>query len=360
MNSLEAFSATYRDAREKFVSAASRAGAKLESARHPERGPDGEELSTDVAWIGSRNPEGVLVTISGTHGAEGFAGSAAQVDWLSRGESARLPAGISALLIHAINPYGFAWLRRVTHENVDLNRNWVDFTQPLPENRHYDALASEICPADWLGEGRKRGDGKLTEFAATHGKAAWQHAISGGQYRHPQGIFYGGSAPTWSRRTQTAIFAEYLRMSARVGIIDFHTGLGPWGLGERIVTPPRASAEFARAARWYGASVVSPRDGSSSSAPIVGDGLSASGELLRDAQVTGMALEFGTLPVEEVLDAVRADAWLHTYGDPRSPQGRAIKAQVRAAFFGDADDWKGMILGQALLASRQALAGLTD
>lgn len=58
-----------------------------------------------------------------------------------------------------------------------------------------------------------------------------------------------------------------------------------------------------------------------------------------------------------MLDAVRADAWLHAHGDPSSPEGHAIKAQVRNAVFGDADDWKGMVAGQSLLAIRQALKG---
>ena len=40
-------------------------------------------------------------------------------------------------------------------------------------------------------------------------------------------------------------------------------------------------------------------------------------------------------------------------------EGQAIKALVRAAFYGDADDWKGMVAGQSLAACRQAIAGLT-
>lgn len=360
MSFLDAFSGTYREAREKFVAAAVDAGAALERIPHPIEGPDGESLSTDIAWLGTRAGEAAMVAISATHGAEGFAGSAAQVDWLSRGEARRLPEGVGVLLIHAINPYGFAWLRRVTHENVDLNRNWIDFATTPPSNPRYDELASAICPEDWLGEGRKHADLELAEFARRHGKSALQQALSGGQFSHPTGIFYGGSAPTWSRKTQAAILTEYLTNVSRIGVIDFHTGLGPWGLGERIATPPRGSAEFARAARWYGAGVVSPRDGSSSSAPIVGDGLSAISELLPRSELTSMALEFGTLPVEQVLDAVRADAWLHAHGDPKSPAGQRIKKQVRDAFFGDSPDWKGMILGQSLLAMRQALCGLTQ
>ena len=48
MNSLESFSATYSEARAKFLAAASRAGGTLETISHPERGPDGGSLSTGV------------------------------------------------------------------------------------------------------------------------------------------------------------------------------------------------------------------------------------------------------------------------------------------------------------------------
>jgi hypothetical protein len=359
MSRLESFSVSYREARDKFVAAVSRAGGQLERSIHPERGPDGGDLSTEIAWFGPRDAHNVLVTISGTHGVEGFAGSGAQVDWLQRDEAARLPSGVAALLIHAINPYGFAWLRRVTHENVDLNRNWMDFAQPLPENRAYDELASSVCPAEWTEAARLATGKVLLEYAARHGQAALQHAVSGGQFRHPAGLFYGGDAPTWSRQVQTQIFSTYLKTAQKVAIIDFHTGLGPWGLGERIVSDPRGSAGFDRAARWYGKTVTSPFDGTSTSAPIAGDGLSASPALLPHAEVTGMALEFGTVPVLEVLDALRADAWLHSHGDPASDIGRTIKTQIRSAFYDDTPDWKGMIAGQALLACRQAIAGLT-
>jgi hypothetical protein len=359
MNSADGFSATYAKARARFRDAATAAGARLEAVSHPERGRDGEDLATDVAWIGPPDADRVLVTISGTHGAEGFCGSGAQVDWLVRGEASRLPAGVAALMIHAINPYGFSWLRRVTHENIDLNRNWVDFDAPLPENPGYDAIAQAATPNAWTPEAQSRSASELGAFRAAQGPAAFQQAISGGQYRHPTGLFYGGAAPSWSRRTQTAIFAEYLGRAARVGIIDYHTGLGPWGYGERIVTDAPGSAGYARAAAWYGAAITSPSGGTSTSAPITGDGLEAAPRLLPHAEVTGMAIEVGTLSLTEVLLALRADAWLHAHGDPLSPEAAPIKAQVRAAFYGDADDWKGMVVGQSLLAIRQAIGGLT-
>jgi hypothetical protein len=358
MNAAESFSADYGEARAKFRAAVAAAGGAMETFTHPELGRRGETLTTDVAWFGPRESERVIVTISATHGVEGFCGSGAQVDWLARGEAARLPPSVGALVIHAINPYGFSWLRRVTHENVDLNRNWVDFTGPLQANPGYDTLAEAAVPGEWTPQSRAWSAQILGAYLKTHGPAGLQHALSGGQYNHPAGIFYGGAGPTWSRRTQTAIFAEYLRQARRVAIIDYHTGLGPWGYGERIITDPPASEGFARARALFGAAVTSPSDGSSTSAPITGDGLAAAPPLLPHAEVVGMAIEFGTLSLDDVVLALRADAWLHAYGDPTSSEATPIKAAIRSAFYGDADDWKGMVAGQSLLATRQAVAGL--
>src|SRR5579872_1515592 len=198
MNSADSFSASYAEARGKFREAAAAAGGAMAVFANPNRAPDGADLSTDVAWFGPRNAERVLVSVSGTHGVEGFCGSGAQVDWLRRGEAASLPAGVAVLVVHAINPYGFAWLRRVTEENVDLNRNWIDFAEPVPENPGYDELAAAAVPDTWTEESRRATARTLRAYAETHGPMALQQALSGGQYRHPAGVFYGGDAPTWA------------------------------------------------------------------------------------------------------------------------------------------------------------------
>jgi hypothetical protein len=359
MNSADSFAADYIGARTKFRSVVRETEGASESVTHPERGPEGGDLSTDIAWFGPRSAPSVLVMISATHGVEGFCGSGAQVDWLRRGEASRLPAGVAVLMIHAINPFGFAWLRRVTEDNVDLNRNWIDFTSPLPPNPGYDRLSHAICPSEWSDEARSASDRVLSDYAAEHGFPALQQAITGGQYAHPTGLFYGGAGASWSRRTQTAILREHLTQAGRVAMIDYHTGLGPWGYGEQILTDRRGSPAFARATGWWGAAITCPADGTSTSADITGDGLGALCALLPHAEVTGMALEVGTRSIVEMLDALRADAWLHAHGEPDSPRGRAIKAQVREAFYGDADDWKGMVAGQSLLVTRQAIKGLS-
>ncbi|HEY5810237.1 MAG TPA: DUF2817 domain-containing protein, partial [Povalibacter sp.] len=93
-------------------------------------------------------------------------------------------------------------------------------------------------------------------------------------------------------------------------------------------------------------------------AKIAGDWLSAAPGLLSNATVTGIAIEFGTIPPLAVLDALRADNWLHMQGNPGGPDAPAIKWQILSAFYTDDDVWRGMVLGQSLLACRQAVAGL--
>jgi hypothetical protein len=348
----------YSSARARFLAAARAARATVESIDHPDKGPAGEVLATDLAWIGPRNAPAVLLMVSATHGVEGHCGSGAQSAWLERDEATRLPADVAVLLVHAINPHGFAWSRRVTEGNVDLNRNWIDFAAPLPENAGYDALSDVISPTRWDDARKRAYADAVNAYRAAHGEAAFIKALSGGQYRHAYGIFFGGTAPVWSRRTLTNIFATMLGQAAHIGIIDFHTGLGPNGYGEPIISARRGSAIADRAIARHGLRAIPIGGPESASAELSGDWLAAAPALLPGAEVTGIALEFGTVPTAAVIDALRADAWLHCHGDPHSPQGKAIKAQMLAAFYGDNDHWRGMVEGQSLIAARQAVAGL--
>lgn len=358
MNSLDSFSADYGEAREKFRAAAMAAGARLEERPHPLTGPRGEPLSVDAAWIGPASAERVLVTFSAVHGVEGFCGSGAQVDWLRRGEGASLPTGVAVLHVHSVNPWGFAWLRRTTEENVDLNRNWVSFDQPLPANPEYAKLRAALNPTDWSAETQAATRALLGAYAKANGDAALAQAAAGGQYVDPAGIFYGGAAPVWARRNLSELLADRLSQARRVAVLDFHTGLGPWGYGEPIVIEGPGDPRFQRARNWMGAAVTSVSGGDATSADVSGDVLAGVPQLLAHAEVTCVALEVGTVAPAKVLNAVRADNWLHNHGDPHGLEAHAIKSEIRAAFYGDAADWKGMVAGQALAASRQLLAGL--
>jgi len=141
------FSDTYFEARTRFVDA-----TKVLSYRSSYSGPEDQPLSTEVAYLGDPDADSLLVSIAGTHGVEGYCGSAAQLSLLQSELADSLGGSVGILLIHALNAHGFAWDRRVTAEGCDLNRNFVDFTKPLPENPGYDELADHLVPSDLSAE----------------------------------------------------------------------------------------------------------------------------------------------------------------------------------------------------------------
>ncbi|CAE7494628.1 unnamed protein product, partial [Symbiodinium sp. CCMP2456] len=250
------FARSYAEARNAFLEAARAAGGTLESLAHPLQGPEGEALATDLAWFGPRDAERLLITLSATHGVEGYCGSGVQTGTLRSGRHKDLPDGVAMLAIHAINPHGFAWSRRVTEDNVDLNRNFADFAAPLPENPGYEALHEVICPPTWDQETIERTFAELMAYAEAHSLASLQQAVSGGQYRHTDGLFFGGQQPTWSHRTLARVLRAQGARARKIAVIDYHTGLGPFGHGERICPHPAGSPGRARAEAWFGGDIT--------------------------------------------------------------------------------------------------------
>ena len=354
------FPSSFAAGRGRFRNAASAVGAVLESYPNPEKGPDGEALSTDTAWLGPKDAGRLFFAMAGTHGAEGFCGSGIETGWLESGLFARLPADTAVLLVHAINPYGFAWVRRVNEDNIDLNRNFVDHRKPRPDNPGYRALREAICPEEWTPESEGRNRARFLAYAGEHGAMALQAAITQGQYIDDEGVFYGGEAASWSNRTMRAILAPHADHVRKIAFIDLHTGLGPYGYGEIISNHMGDDPGGARVRDWYGTEATSTDDGSSTSAVISGDTQIGLAESLPNAEATGITLEYGTLPLEDMLHAVRADNWVHVHGDLSSAQGKEIKAQIRAAFYPDKDDWKKMVFDRAVDVAERTMQGLTQ
>lgn len=355
------FAQTYAEARAGFLAAADAAGLDVHAHPHPLLGRDGEALAMDVARAGPADADAVLIVSSACHGVEGFCGSGVQRALLADAGFLRdaQQAGVAVLYVHGLNPWGFSWWRRTTQENVDLNRNFHDFHHPdaLPANPGYDELATALVPTEWPSPAA---DARLAAFAAAHGERALQAAVTGGQYTHPEGLFYGGRAPTWSQQTLRQVLQDHGRHCRRLAWIDLHTGLGPSGHGERIFAGANDAATVARARAWWGDDVTSVYDGSSSSAPLTGLMWLAAAQECPQARYTGIALEYGTVPVADVIHALRADQWLENHPEAGASRREAIKRQTRDAFYTDTAAWKARIVEQGLAAARQAVAGLAQ
>ena len=360
MPNIHCFASDYSEAREKFLAAARLAGASMHRYDNPTKGPLGEELSTDVAWLGPDDASKIIVTISSTHGVEGFCGSGFQADWLASIGAAGLPRDTAALWVHAINPYGFAWTRRVTEEGNDLNRNYVDHSKPYPVNEGYLEIADFLVPRDISEDGIKAAEAKLAEYRRKVGDIAYYRAVSGGQYSHPDGMFFGGGGPSWSNRTLHATADTFLKGRSDVAVIDFHTGLGPYGYGEPITHFDIDTPASRRVRAFWGESVTESKRGQTASQARDGLGHYGLSRILAEPQtrLTMCTLEYGTFDRESGQKAFRADHWLHKYGDPLGKDAAPVRAAMRRQFYPDTDDWKEAVLFRGHQIVRQAIAGV--
>lgn len=345
----------YVTSRGAVLDAAAAHGATFSRHLHPLRGPSGEELSTDVARIGP--PPGaaraVVLATSGTHGVEGHAGTGLQLLMLADPRLRDLPDDVAFVVVHALNPYGMAWSRRVDHENIDVNRNFVDFDD-TPENPLYwdiDPVMNpvELDPADesWQQE--------VWDFIGRVGAMEGFVALSGGQYRKATGMQYGGQAPSWSRRTIEAIWLEHVVGSELAINLDIHTGLGPRNVLTLFQTANADEPAGRLAAEWFPS--VSRYDRTSQDGQLqrglLGPGLHA---ITPDGVLgTTLTVEFGTDTEAVVLGAMRADNWLHAHGDPSSALGERIRARSRDAFFLPDETWRTAVAEDGMAIYHQAL-----
>jgi len=319
----------------------------------PGEGPEGEALFTDSVWLGSDDAEAVLIVIAGTHGVEGFAGSAIQLDYLRLLQQGHIqqPENVALLFVHALTPWGYAWCRRCDADGVDLNRNAVDFSAALPINDGYRHLKSAL----WADDSALRRSA-LQEYERNHGRRALEIAVSGGQYLDPEGPFYGGQTPAHGRLVCEDLIERYALAKRRLGVIDLHTGLGPYGYGELICDHPLDSGAAELAARWYGDAVTLPLAGTSSSVPKTGL-LDYLWHAVMGDSGCYVTLEFGSYSTEQLFDTLLRDHKLWAGKD--NDAERIAHRQVMNRHFCPADPaWRELVLFRGRQVIGQALTGL--
>ncbi|MEP6968915.1 MAG: DUF2817 domain-containing protein, partial [Betaproteobacteria bacterium] len=166
---------SYQQLRHLFLAAAQKIQARLHHYPHPLKGMQGEELFTDVAIVAKPGTTKWLVSVSGTHGVEGFYGSMCQTGYLDHLAQTGRDESIGILMVHLINPWGTSWQRRVNEDNIDLNRNYLDYARPVPQNAAYEELHHLFTKECATGEARAKSEAqweaKLQEVGATELKS---------------------------------------------------------------------------------------------------------------------------------------------------------------------------------------------
>ena len=340
--SVDYFSRGYAQARQRFWDASRRIGASIESLPLQCCGPDGDTLTIDIAWIGSKTPRHVLMHCGGIHGVEGFTGSAIQIKVLE--DLCHVDADHAIILVHVLNPFGMAWLRRFNEHNVDLNRNWLEPTASwtgMPEV--YSDISDLLNPtvmrlwdAFYL---------RAIPVTLKYGMGPLRKAIAGGQYENPQGLFFGGHQLEEGPTRFSAWLHSNLSSISRLFVLDVHTGLGPWGRNSLFYK--RSSMEENELPTEIRANVVADFEESN----IVGYEFRGGYVDVYQRLFAGIPLdfvtqEFGTYPGVRVLKALRAENYQHHYGDRdvHHPHKRALKD----AFCPPSNDWRVSVLENGL------------
>lgn len=335
----------YHLAREKFEEAADSAGLRTVRMRVSyENQPD---LFMDFA-LQKRDPDRLLVQLSGTHGTEGYAGSAIQREVLKN-----LPeGGPSLLFVHAVNPYGMANYRRANGENVDLNRS---FNAGAVRNEDYKLFDSYLNPSSRFGFYTGLVSAALAR--ARIGETRTRQAVAAGQMDFPHGLFYTGKGVQREVKHLQNMLQSHFGGVKELIVLDLHTGLGDWKGEMLFVDHDREtdSPEFFSSIFHRKMDVPDPTQGAYSIYGRLSDSLRAA---LPQAKLRYCLQEFGTLSAAKVIGALRREnfEWRHR---PRGtlPSSR-VRDEMLAAFLPADPDWRAHALKLGVERWRQAFAKL--
>ena len=325
------------------------------------------DLSVDVAILGSPDLHAIVIS-SGVHGVEGPFGAAVQLAWMDaqRGQ----PVNARFVLIHALNPYGYALGRRVNEDNIDLNRNFLgdgdgdgdgdgelivaDVQCNVPRNRDYarfDALLNPKAPP-------KRIDLFLIQalaYLAREGKQRLQSAIVTGQYEFAQGLFYGGDGPSVSVNIVQNNITRWIGGAPAVCHLDFHTGLGRFGQCQLLVQVLPDSTEYAWYCNTFSEYELVPTETNNTKAyqanGAMGNWLT---QCFGDRPYRFLTAEFGTYSARKMLASLRAEnqAFHH------SPFDSEIRARERLrlerCFCPPSPRWRCAVVEKGLTLIQQA------
>ena len=184
------------------------------------------QLTIDVARIGPKYAKNLIILSSGTHGVEGFFGSALQLSILDK--ELLPPDDTALLLVHAVNPFGFANIRRVNENNIDLNRNFMqkqdEYSGADPGYHKLNGILNPASPP--------KHELFLLRTAYNilrYGFNPLKNSIAQGQYEYPKGLFFGGKEPSSSLKIIQNNLPMWVGSAENILHLDMHTGLGKWG-----------------------------------------------------------------------------------------------------------------------------------
>lgn len=363
------FQESYEDCRSRFRAAAQKCEGNAEGVLISKISIESTKdagLSIDWCYIPAPNSsERLLILTSGIHGIEGYAGSAVQQMFLQDLAKHSAVDGIGVLLVHGVNPYGFKHKRRVTENNVDLNRNGsVDGSLYDSINSGYNDLNSMLNPT---GEVDLTGlEHFFFHFIAVqkileYSMATLRQAILQGQYQHERGVYFGGKALEPPLTALTPVIQKIAQPYDTVFHIDLHTGYGSNGTMHLLALPSKDGLKKKRLETLFSGMSIDWGD-DPDFYTVTGDFLEYTREILPGKYYLPMAFEFGTMDTQTTMGSIRAlhNVILENQGAHYGFQDAKDEAQVREryteGYYPSSEVWR----SKAISDARQALGHVIE
>ena len=352
----ESFPENYADSRIRFCRAVDALGAKRISLALDVEGMSG--LYIDVALIGAPELPAIIVS-SGLHGVEGAFGAAIQLAWLAKLKGK--PIHARYVLLHALNPYGYAMGRRVNEDNVDLNRNFLQSYSELSVGDYgrFDALLNPACAPSRFDMFSL----KALTYLAREGRQQLQDAIVRGQYAYPQGLFYGGVARSQTVRIIEEHMPDWVGESPEVCHLDFHTGLGAFAHCQLMIQTELESARYQWCEKAFGASelVATGKAGPIEKISAYQAAYQANGAMgdwlmqrFDDRPYHFVTAEFGTCSSVKVLSALRTENQAFHYCATDSAARVRARKRLEDCFCPRSQRWRRHVVARGVHLIEQA------
>lgn len=325
-----------------------------------------KRLPVDVLEIpATESPANLILISSGVHGAEAYVGSTLQAFFLNKIMSSIDRRTTSVVMLHTLNPWGAITGRRVTENNVDLNRNF-SHSDRLYQSRNpaYGSITSVVNPETPA----KTGWIPWLEFYWQAGTMLMQtpmgqlrRALLQGQYQFPDGLYFGGSRPEPVVEPVSSYMAKHLSSGnlRRVLILDIHTGYGAAGHMHLMPNPiqgtplvrERAEALMMTTVGQYSIEdAVNDPDFYDSTGDF--SSFLADSSMAKGIPAVPLILEFGTLDSQTIWGSltslyrvVRENQFFH-HGSGDKKDELAITSGFREMFFPQDQAWQETVVKQ--------------
>jgi len=211
---------------------------------------DHPDLSIDWFWAEPKIKENLVIVSTGEHGIEGYIGSAMLKVFMDEFAPRINSGNTGLLLVHAINPWGMKYNRKVNENGVDLNRNFpYDGVFDASNNPYFLKLRHFLAPnyrVRSFGIESTIFAGRTVKALITEGLSTLHYAAVLGQYAEPKAMYYGGVDYEEESQVIIELFRQSLEHYQTVVHLDMHSGYGPSYQMSITVVPlePLNSAEL--------------------------------------------------------------------------------------------------------------------